>query len=78
MKAFLTAIHIYHLIALQCPKWVIQSNFFIEHAAELLIIILRREKRSKEDKVQGDKHPKKEENQKQTKKLYRKGKKKAS
>lgn len=42
--------------------------FFIEDAGEPRIIILRREKRSKEDQVQGDKHQKKEENQKQTRK----------
>jgi hypothetical protein len=46
--------------------------FFIEHSEELSIIILSREKRSKEDHVQGDKY--RNTQRKQKKRLYRKRK----
>lgn len=43
------------------------EHLLLEHAGELHIMILKREKRSKKDQVQGAKHPKKEENQKNQK-----------
>lgn len=43
------------------------EHLLLEHTGELHIMILKREKRSKKDQVQGAKHPKKEENQKNQK-----------